>query len=69
VRERGAVFKLDEPVSELFGRMREVSKKVLATLDPHPHYLMVSPEFELRNFANFAAKRYTEMQNPQRLNK
>lgn len=40
VRERGSVFKLDEPISELFNRMREVSKKVLATLDPHPHYLM-----------------------------
>lgn len=42
VRERAATFKLDEPISELFSRMRAVSKKVLVTLDPHPHYLMVS---------------------------
>lgn len=40
IRERGSTFKLDEPISELFSRMRNVSKKVLASLDPHPHYMM-----------------------------
>ena len=45
IRERGSTFKLDEPISELFSRMRNVSKKVLASLDPHPHYMMVSQNF------------------------
>lgn len=31
--------------------MRTVSKKVLATLDPHPHYMMVSQNFWNSNFA------------------
>jgi len=42
VREKDIVFKLDDPVSEVFSRMRKVSQEVLKTLVPHPYYLRVS---------------------------
>ena len=46
VRERGTVFKLDQPVNEIFSRMREVSKKYLEILDPNSFYLTVSRLFQ-----------------------
>ena len=36
------MFKLDEPVSEIFKRMREMSNNVLKDLKAHPYYLTVS---------------------------
>ena len=42
VREKGTVYKLDQPVNEIFSRMRGVSKKFLDTLDPNTFYLTVS---------------------------
>lgn len=42
VREKDINFKLDEPVAEIFNRMRQVSLKVIENLQPHPFYLSVS---------------------------
>lgn len=44
VRERGVSFQLDEPVAEIFSRMRQVSLKVIESLQPHPFYLSVSTQ-------------------------
>lgn len=43
VREQGTVFQLDTSVRAIFDRMRAISKKTLASLNPHPFYLKVSP--------------------------
>jgi len=40
IRERGVTFKLDEPLSEIFRRMRDMSNTLLKDLKPHPCYLM-----------------------------
>jgi len=39
VREKGTIFKLDDSVYELLNRMRQVSNKMLASMNPHPCYL------------------------------
>lgn len=50
IREPGIKFKLDDPVQEIFKRMRKVSARVLENLKPHPHYLTVSKFKNCRNF-------------------
>ena len=35
IREKGTIFKLDDSVYELLNRMRGVSNKTLATMNPH----------------------------------
>lgn len=44
VRAKAATFKLDQPVSEIFARMRTVSEQYLSTLQPNSFYLTVSIE-------------------------
>jgi enoyl reductase-like protein len=59
VREESTLFKLEEPIQEIFKRMRKVSQKVLDDLRPHPHYLQVNipnsnfAEFFIRHFSHF----------------
>jgi len=45
VREENCQFKLEQPVNEIFQRMRGVSLSVIKSLKPHPHYLLVSLKF------------------------
>ena len=45
VREKGTVFKLDQPINEIFDRMRKVSKEYLEILKPNSFYLTVSTIF------------------------
>ena len=42
IREPSTLFQLDTSVRAIFDRMRDISKKTLATLNPHPFYLKVS---------------------------
>jgi hypothetical protein len=41
VRAPDMTYKVEEPIGEIFLRMREISEKV-KTLKPHPMYLSVS---------------------------
>lgn len=45
MREADIKFRLDEPISEIFKKMREVSKNILKNLKPHPYYLSVSIKY------------------------
>jgi hypothetical protein len=53
VREESCVFKLEEPVAEIFKRMRKVQKKVLDDMVAHPHYLTVGIHFHFKFSQNF----------------
>ena len=44
VRANSATFKLDQPMAEIFARMRAVSEQYLSALQPNSFYLTVSIE-------------------------
>jgi hypothetical protein len=42
IREKDLIYKLDDPIPDIFKRMREVSKKIIENMQPNPYYLQVS---------------------------
>ena len=59
IREKGVTFKLDEPLSEIFRRMREMSNTLLKDLKPHSCYLLVSTTVLMHLSQNMTIKRPT----------
>ena len=49
IRTAGTQFKVEEPISEIFRRMRLISEKV-KTLELHPIYLSVSYTFRNQSY-------------------